>query len=96
MTIRRETLSFYLGIMVGVIGNFLVSSIFEFSKAMFQRAEANMMLYGALMFIVSSVAFFQATKMALRLLNVEVSLRMFDVATIVCVVLGLIPLAVFR
>ena len=95
MAIRRDVLAFYLGIMVGVIGNFLVSSIFEFSKAMFERADGNMMLYGAIMFITSSIAFFQATKIALGQLGFRHPLRIFDVITIVCIVLGLIPIVIF-
>lgn len=96
MTTRRDAFSFYLGIMVGVIGNFLVSSIFEFSKAILEKANWNILFYWAIMFIVSSIAFFQTTKLAMGRFEIPPSLpQAFNIATVICIVLGIIPLVIF-
>jgi len=85
---KRDVLSFFVGIMIGILGNFLVSTAIEMSKAIFE--ESNFLWYWALMFIFSSVFTFQLIKWAVRRLGIaQRELRAFDIATIILVLLGI-------
>lgn len=91
MELKKETLAFYVGIMVGVFGNFLVSCIVEIAKGVFEKTPSHVLGYWGLMFIFSSISFFQITKLGMKKLVAPKSLlSAFDVATIMCIILGII------
>jgi len=85
---QRDVLSFFVGVMVGIVGNLLVSTFIEMVKAMFEKS--NILWYWAIMFIFSSVVTFQLTKWAVRKLGIaQRELRAFDIATIILVLVGI-------
>lgn len=87
---QRDMFTFFVGIMVGILGNFLVSTTIEIAKATFEKGNiSDILWYWALMFIISSVFTFQLTKWAVRRFGIaERELRAFDIATIILVLLG--------
>lgn len=85
---ERDVFAFYAGIMVGLLGNLLVSVTIEMIKAM---QETNGLLqYWAIGFITSSIIFLQLTKWAMRKLGIaQRELRAFDITTITFILIGI-------
>jgi len=96
MNSKKETTFLFLGLTLGIIGNFLVSSVIELAKAITEKSPLNILLIWVILFIASSIAFFQPTKHILKSLDVTKSLWMFDVATLICIGLGILVLIIHR
>jgi hypothetical protein len=93
MTAQERGKDFFYGIIDTIFGNFLVSSIIEYDNNVFVNGSRLAIGFWALMFMVSSIAFFQVTKLILRDFEFQKStLQKFDFATIVCVLLGIIEI----
>lgn len=91
MELKKETLAFYVGVMVGVMGNFFVSCSVEIVKSVFEKAASHIIGYWGFMFMLSSVLFFQITKWGMKKLEPRIHfLWLFHVATIICIALGII------
>lgn len=93
MANRRDILAFYVGVIVGVVGNLLASTIVEIVNNIFKGMNASgeiIIAYWGFMFAVTSVLFFGLIKWALRRLEVEErELRAFDIGIVVCVLVGI-------
>lgn len=95
MELRPETLAFYVGIMVGVIGNFLVSCSVEIAKGVFEKAPSHVIGYWGFMFILSSTGFLQLTKWAMNRLvtpTPRAFSRYFDIGTLILIGAGIVVL----
>jgi hypothetical protein len=88
---NERAFDFFLGAIVGVLGNFVVSAIIELAQSSFANSSDSVISYWALMFMLSSIFFFQVVKIALRrfLGTQNISLRMFDTASGICFALGI-------
>jgi len=88
---NERAFDFFLGAMVGILGNFLVSSIIELAQSSFANSSDLVISYWAFMFAFSSICFFQVVKIALkRFLGTQnISLRIFDIASVICFALGI-------
>ena len=89
--IRRSTLSFYAGIMVGLLGSLFASSLLKISETiMVDLARWLVLVVWAVLFIFSSTGFFQFMKYYMREFGAPKRvLPVFDSATVVCVGLGI-------
>ena len=99
MELKGKALDFYLGIMVGVIGNLVASSLVEVVNNIFEGKSALVLSFWGFMFGASSVVLFQVTKMVLKHYSVtKPSLKFLDLASIICIGLGvyIIVFAVLR
>lgn len=83
---------FFWGIMVSIVGSMMVTSLFEFGNHTFSNSSKDILGFYIIMFIASSIIFWQISKMALKEIGVKKGLRRFDVATLVFAVIGLIGL----
>jgi hypothetical protein len=88
---NERAFDFFLGAIVGVLGNFLVSTIIELAQNSFANVSSIVVIYWAGMFALSSIMFFQVMKMALRrfLDTQRISLRSLDIASLICLALGI-------
>ncbi|MFQ5821802.1 MAG: hypothetical protein ACE5I5_17585 [Candidatus Heimdallarchaeota archaeon] len=91
MELRKSTFAFYAGVMVGVVGNLLVSCLIEMAKAIFEDSMLIVLTSWAIMFIISSTIFFQLVKFAMKRLETpERVLWLFDFATGFSTICGII------
>lgn len=99
MELKGKALDFYLGIMVGVIGNLVASCLVEVANNIFEGKSGMILGFWGFMFGASSVALFQITKIVLKHYGVAKSaLKFLDPASIICIGLGVfvIVFAVLR
>ncbi|MCJ7424265.1 hypothetical protein MUP01_08360 [Candidatus Bathyarchaeota archaeon] len=95
MATQGKAQDFVYGIFVAIIGSLLVSSIIEIDDNIFGNGSRLALGYWGFMFIVSSIAFFQVSKRILKGYSVQKSsLKGFDWATIICILLGIIVIVV--
>jgi hypothetical protein len=83
---------FFWGIMVSIVGSMMVTSLFEFGNHTFSNSSKDILEFYTIIFVASSIAFWQISKTALKEIGVKKGLRMFDVATVIFAVIGLIGL----
>ena len=82
-------MSLYLGIMVGIIGNFFVNVLFEMVNAFW--SDSAILWFWVLMFMVSSIVTFQLIKWAMKRFEIAPNtLRAFDFATVILILLGIL------
>lgn len=95
MEISEPAASFYAGVMVGVLGNFFVSSVFGMVNAVFEGKPFGIFAYWTLGFIVSSALFFQVTKFIMERFGThKIALHILDVATAIFTIFGIVMLVV--
>jgi hypothetical protein len=94
MNEKEKAIDFIYGIFVAIVGSLLVSSIIEFDNAVFGNWSSLVIGYWNFMFILSSFAFFQVSKIIIKKYGVKKStLRAFDIGTIVCILIGIYVMA---
>jgi len=93
---ERDWFILFVSVMVGVVGSLLVSCIIEMAKLAFEKFNIHdTYSYWAIIFILSSTFFFQLTKWAIRRLGVaQRELPIFDIATIILIVVGIFAIAI--
>jgi len=91
---QREVLALYIGMMLGIIGNFFVSTIIEMAKAEFEpKSPTNLLWFWSVMFISSSIITFQLMKWAMKKFDLSKrELRSFDYATFILTLVGIFVL----
>jgi hypothetical protein len=95
MNRESEAFLFFVGIIIGVMGNFLVSTMVEMVNRLWQRIPYfDTLPYWAGLFIAASLIFFQLSKMAMRRLGIQHGLGAFDWACVFCTILGIIAIVV--
>lgn len=89
--LRGKAFDFFMGVMVGIVGNFFVSSLIEMVKSLPSKDSAVFTAYWAGIFIASSILTFQFSKYTLKRLKVTPKrlLCYFDVGTLILVGLGI-------
>jgi len=84
-----RALDFFMGVAVGILGNFVVSSITEFANGVFENSPSHVLAFWGLMFMVSATSAFYITKVALIHHNMQRNLLApFDFAMISSVAIG--------
>jgi hypothetical protein len=87
---NRDGKIFFWGIMISIIGSMMVTAFFEVANSVFSnRVEAIKGFY-IVFFILSSIFFWQISKIALISIGVKKGLRMFDGVTVAFAVMGLV------
>lgn len=81
--------TFFMGAIVGVVGSFLVTSIFEFAKLTLPNGVGYAIFYWGLIFLISSTVFFWLIKKTLVRIGINVSSRPFIVVSTICILLGI-------
>jgi len=79
-----------MGAMVGFLGSIVVTSLSEFAKLTLPKGEVYAIFYWGLMLVISSITFFQFTKITLKKIGISEGLYLFDKATIICVIVGIV------
>ena len=86
----RNAVSFYLSIMLGLLGSFVTATLVEIGKGLLQNPLPKLEIsYFAILFCASSFAFFQITKFAMERFGVRRGLNAFDKAIAICIILGI-------
>ena len=99
MELKGKALDFYLGIMVGVVGNLVASCLVEVANSIFEGKSAMILGFWGFMFGASSVGLFQITKLVMKHYAVaKPVLKLLDLASVICIGLAVfvIVFAVLR
>jgi uncharacterized membrane protein YdcZ (DUF606 family) len=88
---QRDVFALYIGVMVGIVGNFFVSTVIEMAKAEFEpKGPNNLLWFWAVMFIGSSILTFQLIKWAMKKFDLSKrELRSFDYASVILTLVGI-------
>jgi len=90
---NERALDFLYGALVGVLGNFLVSSIVGIDESIFGNASSMAIGFWGFSFILSSLFFFYFTKQAMRRFLPQSDLSPFNWAILICIILGVVVIA---
>jgi hypothetical protein len=91
MTNKHDRLGFTIGILIGVLGNFVVSFFVEAIKAIPAKHQESLPTWAwSILFIVFSLAFFYLAKTALREVFGAQILKRINIATVAFVITGVI------
>jgi hypothetical protein len=92
---EAKGLEFFYGIIIALMGSFFVSSIFENARSTFNKEPLYIISFYASMLIVSSVMTFQISKLALKEYFGKEVLKVFDIASIVCFIVGILQIVLY-
>jgi multidrug transporter EmrE-like cation transporter len=91
VAMQRDVFALYIGIMVGIVGNFFVSTAIEMAKAEFEpKSPTNLLWFWSIMFVAASIITFQMLKWAMKKFDLSKrELVFFDYATVILTVIGI-------
>ena len=91
MEISEQASSFFVGVIVGVVGNLFASCLIEALNAMLESKPFNFFFIWAVFLIITSVGFFQLAKFVMKIFKVpKKALYALDIATIIFAVVVII------
>jgi len=90
--VKREEYFFFTGVLIAILGNYLVSCLVESLKTLIEDAPFSHTLLWATGFIVNSVVVFQVAKQTMQYMykTTKSKLRAFDFLAVGFVIFGIL------
>jgi hypothetical protein len=86
---NKEAYTFFSGIFVAIMGSIFVSSMFESAKSVLSKDLPIVVIFWNIVFLFSSVTFWQWSKKFLKKIEIFKDLWLFDWASFACILVGL-------